>query len=54
MYTMKRIILLNGTERIIIILCNVQNKDDCQPKEKIVNIEKKGEEYINSEWKISA
>ena len=43
MYTMNRIISLNGKERIIIILCNVQNKDDYQPKEKIINIEKKGE-----------
>ena len=35
----KRIISLNGKERIIFTY--VQNKDDCQPKEKIINIEKK-------------
>ena len=52
MDTMKRIISPNGKERIIIILCNVQNKDDYQPKEKIISIE--GEEYINCKWKISA
>ena len=44
--------LLNGKERII--FTNVQKKDDCQPKEKIINIEKKEEEYINCKWKISA
>ena len=46
MYTTKRIISPNGKERIIVILCNVQYKDGCQPKEKIINIEKKEEEYI--------
>ena len=49
MYTMKRIISSNGKERIIIILCNVQNKDDCQSKEKIINIEKRREEYLQVE-----
>ena len=54
MYTMKRIISSNGKERIIVILCNVQYKDGCQPKEKIINIEKKEEEYIYCKRKISA
>ena len=54
MYTTKRIISPNGKERIIVILCNVQYKDGCQPKEKIINIEKKEEEYVYCEWEISA
>ena len=45
---------MDGKERIIIILCNVGNEDDCQSKKKMINIEKKIEKYIYCKWRIPA